>query len=126
MTAYVLGRLFGFLGSSLLLVAGAFWLIKRGQFSFREAVLKPGVVVTSLALALVSAIAQLAPAGGVMPDAEKVSFNSGCIESALARMDRKAAGETCACMITEIESTFTRDQYKKIERQHAKNRRCSA
>ena len=114
MTAYQLGRVFGVLGSSLLLVATVFWLFKRRRVSFRDAVLHPGVVLASLALAAVNFTVGLAPADRVFPEGERIGFYNGCIDSAVARMDRAAAGASCSCMVTEIEHSFTRDQYKSL------------
>jgi hypothetical protein len=121
MTAYMLGRVFGVLGSSLLLVAAFFWLFKRGRISFRDAVLNPWVVLAGLALAAVNFTVGLAPDGGVLGKGLRTAIRNGCVSSAVARMDGTAAGETCDCMIKEIENTFTRESFKALSASMEKN-----
>lgn len=112
MTAFQLGEVFGALIGPLLLIGTALYLFKQGSVSYRDALLNRWVIAATLALAFVNFAVRFAPPASVFAAGERAGVYTGCIESALARMDRKAAGETCTCMITEIENTFTHDQYK--------------
>jgi hypothetical protein len=98
-----------------LLVFGALvYLIKRGKLSFYEAVQNRWVVGFTVLTILANLANGLAPAPRLRvfnSDSELATFKTGCMESALTRMDRNTAGTACACVISEIEGTMTRENF---------------
>ncbi len=132
MSAFELGRLIGNFVGPVLLIGALVYVMRGGKVSFTEGVRHPLVlsliVLTIAANAIpnpnsvqgdVSSSTQppaLPNAGSkrVFSDGARVSFYNGCIDSTEARMDRDAAGKACACVITEIENTFSPEQFKSV------------
>jgi hypothetical protein len=112
MTAYQLGTVFGAFIGPLLVFGTLLYMINRGKLSFYEAVQNRWVVGFTVLTVLANLVGIPAPAPQVFnSDSERVTFNTGCVESALTRMDRKAAGTACACVIKEIEKALTRENF---------------
>jgi hypothetical protein len=114
MTAHQLGTVFGAFVGPLLVFGALLCMIKRGKMSFYEAVQNRWVVGFTVLTILANLANGLAPAAGLRvfnSDSELATFKTGCMESALTRMDRNTAGTACACVISEIESTLTRENF---------------
>lgn len=117
MTAYQLGTLFGTFVGPLLVFGALLYMIKRRKLPFYEVLQSPWVVGFSVLTVLANMVGGPAPAPALpvfISDRERVTFNTGCMESALLRMDRTAAGAACACVINEIEKTLTREIFVKM------------
>ncbi len=132
MSAFELGRLIGTFVGPVLLIGALVYVMRGGKVSFADGVRHPLVLALIVLTIAANAIPNPASVQGdvssstqpatlphagptrVFTDGERVSFYSGCIESSAARMDRDAAGKACACVITEIESTFTPEQFKSV------------
>jgi hypothetical protein len=112
MTGYQFGNLFGSFIGPFLALASVLYLVKRGRLSFYEAVQNRWVVGFAVLTVVANMAAGVAPRPRVFTDdGQRAAFNSGCIESALSRMERAAAGTACACVINEIENTITRADF---------------
>jgi hypothetical protein len=112
MTAYQLGTLFGTFIGPLLVFGTLLYMINRGKLSFYDAVQNRWVVGFTVLTVLANLVGVPAPAPRVFnSDNERATFTTGCIESALTRMDRGAAGTACACVVKEIERALTRENF---------------
>jgi hypothetical protein len=117
MTAYQVGQIFGAFIGALVLVSIAYYLIKRRRVPFRSVLSHKGVIVASLMGAVISLTAQGFPSapndsGRALSDDEMVSFYAGCVEPSKARLSEAAAKQHCACIITEIQNTYTQNEFR--------------
>ena len=121
MTAYQLGNVFGSFIGPFLVLAAVLYLVKRGRLSFYEAVQNRWVIGFSVLTVVANMAIGFAPRQRVFTgEGERTAFISSCIESALSRMDRTAAGTACACVIDEIENTITRANFTAMNSAMAK------
>jgi hypothetical protein len=114
--AYQLGQVFGAIICPLLLIGFAYYLIKGRSVPFRSALFNPWVVGLSFVVAATNLTVRSSPASPTEPELalskdEMVSFYAGCLDKTKARMDERKAKETCACIISGIQSTLSRETY---------------
>jgi hypothetical protein len=114
--AYQLGRIFGAFIGPLLLFSLAYYLWKARSLPFRSALLNPWVLGISFAIAATQLAVRGLPAEPSEPQLalsndEMVSAYAGCVDTAKTRMTEPQAKETCACIITAIQNTFSRENY---------------
>lgn len=106
--------MFGSFVGPALIIGTLLYMINRRKLPFYDVVQSPWVIGLTVLTVLANMVSGPAPPSAqqvFISDNERVSFNTGCVESALTRMDRKAAGSACACVINEVEKTLTRANF---------------
>jgi hypothetical protein len=114
MTGYQIGTVFGAFVGPLLVFGALLFVIKRGKLTFYEAVQNRWVVGFTVLTVLANMANGFSPAPKPRvfnSDNELATFRTGCIEGGLPRMDRTKADTACACIVSQIESTLTRENF---------------
>ena len=125
MTAYQVGQIFGAFLAALLIVSVVFYVFKRRSISFRSVLTHKVVIVASLLGAVLNVFVRGLPAEPgepvrAMTNDEMISFYAGCVDKGKARLDETAAKQHCACVISEIQNTFTSRQFRKLTEEIAR------
>ncbi len=123
MTTYQIGYLIGTLISPLfliLIVGTIYYFIKGRSIPYRKAIFNRSIIVSSLALFLVSIVGRASlylqqESSHVYPEKDINAFTQGCVSSAKAKIDIKIAKNLCSCSIIEIQKAYTYGEFKKFD-----------
>jgi len=130
MTAYQIGYLVGTLISPLfllLIVGTIYYFIKGRRIPYRKAIFNRWIIVSSLALFLVSIVGRASlylqqESSHVYPERDVKAFTQGFVSSAKTKIDIKIAENLCSCSIVEIQKAYTYGEFKKIDIEIEKNK----
>jgi hypothetical protein len=130
MPAHQIGYLVGTLVTPLILmliIGTIYYLVKGRVIPYRKAIFNRWVIISSLILFLLGFAGRTSSylnqeASHVYPENDVKAFTEGCISAAKGKVDIKVAEKVCSCSTTELQSTYTYGDFKKINLEVAKSK----